>query len=61
MEQIKDIELSKHYNGSDYLSWVYKGKIFWIQGDFYVDKNNMLHHSWTSPDGEDYDITTPYI
>lgn len=52
--RIEDVELTKHgYGSGDYLSWLYKGKSYWCQGEFYVDKSGVLHHTFITPDTEE--------
>lgn len=57
---IENVELKKHPHQGDYLSWEYDGKEYWCQGEFFVDKNGILHHNWETPDGEEVDITIAY-
>lgn len=59
---IQDVVLVKHSNGSDYLSWSYKGQEFWAQGEFFIDRNGFLHHTFITPDTEEeIEITIKYI
>lgn len=56
----QDIELTKHNSGGDYLTWTYNGKGYWCQGEFYVDSDNNLHHTFYAPSGKAVEIITPY-
>lgn len=56
----QDIELTKHNSGGDYLTWTYNGKEYWCQGEFYVDSDNNLHHTFYAPSGKAVEIVTPY-
>lgn len=60
MKELTNVELEKHANQGDFLSWEYDGIGYWCQGEFYVDKNHILHHNWLTPDGEEIDITIEY-
>ena len=52
--RIEDIELEKHgYGPGDYLSWSYQGNNYYSQGEFYVDKDGVLHHTFITPDTEE--------
>lgn len=55
-----DVELTKHNNGSDMLEWAWKGKYYWVQGEFYVDDNNVLHHTFIAPNGKEIEIVINY-
>lgn len=55
-----DVELTKHNNGSDMLEWAWKGKYYWVQGEFYVDDSNNLHHTFIAPNGKELEIVAPY-
>ena len=57
---IEDIELDKHNNGGDYLSWKIDGTDQWCQGEFFVDKDSMLHHTAIAPNGDEVEITIKY-
>lgn len=58
--EISDIRLTKHNNGFDYLEWSYDGKEYWCQGGFYVDRDNVLHHTFFAPNGKEVEITCQY-
>lgn len=55
-----DVELTKHNNGSDYLEWSWRGKYYWVQGEFYVDDSNVLHHTFIAPNGKEFEIVCDY-
>lgn len=59
-DDVEDVELTKHGNGNDYLRWTWKGREYWAQGEFHVDKNGILHHDWITPTGHEIEITTQY-
>lgn len=60
-ENVENIELLKgNYNQGDTLSWSYDGKDYSSTGEFFVDKNNMLHHTFVTPDGKEIEIEIKY-
>ena len=59
--EVDDVELMKgSYNTGDTLSWSYNGKDYSCTGEFYIDDNNMLHHTFFAPSGKEIEIVTPY-
>lgn len=60
--EVEDVELSKgiNYQMGDYLSWTYNGKDYDCTGDFYVDKENKLHHTFIAPSGKEIEIICNY-
>lgn len=59
--KVEDVDLMKgNYNTGDTLTWTYKGKEYSCTGEFYVDKDNNLHHTFIAPTGEEIEIVTPY-
>ena len=57
---ITDVELEKHGYGHDVLTYQADGQYTQIDGEFYIDKAGMLHHSHIFPDGEEVEITIKY-
>lgn len=58
---VEDVELMKgNHNTGDTLSWTYNGKDYSCTGEFYVDKDNNLHHTFIAPNGKEIEITIPY-
>lgn len=60
IHRIEDVTLTKHSNGSDNLQYTADGKNFEEDGEFYVDKNNNLHHTHLFEDNEEMEIVIPY-
>ena len=60
IHKVEDVELEKHNNQGDYLSWVIDGEEQWAQGEFFVDKNGILHHTAIAPNGDEVEITIKY-
>lgn len=60
IHRIEDIALTKRSNGSDNLQYTADGKNFEVDGEFYVDKNNNLHHTHLFEDNEEMEIVIPY-
>lgn len=60
MHRIEDIALTKHSNGSDNLQYTADGKNFEVDGEFWVDKKNNLHHTHFFEDGEEIEVVIPY-
>ncbi|WP_418988123.1 hypothetical protein [Bacteroides heparinolyticus] len=52
---VTDIQVVKHTN-STYLRWVYGGREYEAQGEFYVDEKGYLHHSFITPRGREIDF-----
>jgi hypothetical protein len=61
IHKVEDVELDKHNNQGDYLSWVIDGVPQWCQGEFFVDKDGILHHTAIAPNGDEVEITIPYF
>lgn len=58
--KVEDVELAKHNNGGDYLSWTLDGAEQWCQGEFFIDKDGILHHTAIAPNGDEVEITIKY-
>ena len=58
--KVEDVELTKHNNGGDYLSWTLDGAEQWCQGEFFIDKDGILHHTAIAPNGDEVEITIKY-
>lgn len=58
--EVENVELEKHGNGSDYLSWKIDGTEQWCQGEFFVDKDGNLHHTAIAPNGDEVEIVVKY-
>lgn len=58
--RIEDVMLTKHHNGSDNLQYTADGKTFEVDGEFYVDKVNKLHHTHLFENGDEIEIVIPY-
>lgn len=56
----EDITLTKGSYNNDLLEWSYMGKEYCCQGEFFVDKDNILHHTFIASNGKEIEITTPY-
>ena len=50
--KVTDIEVSKASNGY-YVTWNYGGKAYWAQGEFYIDREGYLHHTFSTPTGKE--------
>lgn len=59
-ENPTDITLTKGGYGHDTLTWSYMGKSYDCTGEFFIDKNNNLHHTFIAPSGKEIEIVTPY-
>lgn len=60
-EAPSDIVLTKgSYNMGDNLTWSFMGEDYCCTGEFYVDNDNMLHHTFFAPSGREIEIVTPY-
>ena len=57
---IDNIQLTKHSNGNDNLSYTADGVFKEVDGEFYVDRQHKLHHSHIFEDGTEIEITIPY-
>lgn len=57
---VEDIELMKAGYGHDTLAWVLDGEEQSCTGEFYVDKNGMLHHTAIAANGDEVEITIKY-
>lgn len=58
--EVTDVELTKGGYGHDTLVYFADGEEIEVTGEFYVDKDGMLHHTHTFEDGEEIEITLPY-
>ena len=58
-EAPSDIVLTKGSMG-DNLTWSFMGEDYCCTGDFYVDKDNMLHHTFFAPSGKEIEIICNY-
>lgn len=59
-ENPTDITLTKGGYGHDTLTWSYMGKSYDCTGEFFIDKDNNLHHTFIAPSGKEVEIVTPY-
>ncbi len=60
-EAPSDITLTKGNYMGDNLTWSFMGEDYSCTGEFYVDDNNNLHHTFNAPSGKEIEIVTPYI
>lgn len=58
--EVEDVELTKGGYGHDTLTWSYMGKDYDCTGEFFIDKDNNLHHTFIAPSGKEIEIVTPY-
>ena len=58
---VTDIQLFKHGNGCDTLIWVYAGREYQADGDFYIDNRVYLHHSFFTPRGKEIEFKVKYF
>ena len=58
--KVEDIELMKAGYGHDTLTWVLDGEEQSCTGEFYVDKEGMLHHTAIAANGDEVEITIKY-
>ena len=58
--KVEDIELMKAGYGHDTLTWVLDGEEQSCTGEFFVDKNGMLHHTAIAANGDEVEITIKY-
>lgn len=59
-ENPTDITLTKGGYGHDTLAWSYMGKDYDCTGEFYVDTDNKLHHTFVAPSGREIEIVCDY-
>lgn len=59
-EAPSDITLTKGNHQGDNLTWSFMGKDYCCTGEFFVDKDNMLHHTFFAPSGKEIEITCKY-
>lgn len=59
-ENPTDITLTKGGYGHDTLTWSYMGKDYDCTGEFYVDADNKLHHTFVAPSGREIEIVCDY-
>ena len=60
-ENPTDITLNKgNYSTGDTLTWSYMGKEYSCTGEFYVDTDNKLHHTFVAPSGREIEIVCDY-
>ena len=57
---VEDVELLKAGYGHDTLAWVLDGEEQSCTGEFYVDKEGMLHHTAIAANGDEVEITIKY-
>lgn len=53
--KVTDITVSKTNDGY-YVEWMYAGTPHWAQGEFLIDKDGYLHHSFLSPRGKEVEF-----
>jgi len=58
--KVEDIELMKAGYGHETLTWVLDGEEQSCTGEFYVDKEGMLHHTAIAANGDEVEITIKY-
>lgn len=59
--EVEDVELDKgNYNTGDTLTWSYMGKEYSCTGEFFVDADNKLHHTFVAPSGREIEIICDY-
>lgn len=58
---VTDIQLFKHGNGCDTLIWVYAGREYQADGEFYIDNRGYLHHSFFTPRGNEIEFKVKYF
>ena len=58
---VTDIQLFKHENGCDTLIWVYAGREYQADGEFYIDNRGYLHHSFFTPRGKEIEFKVKYF
>ena len=57
--KVEDVELTKG-NGCDTLTWTLDGKPQSCTGEFFVDDDNILHHTAIAANGDEVEITLSY-
>lgn len=58
---VNDIQLFKDGNGCDTLIWVYAGREYQADGEFYLDNRGYLHHSFFTPRGKEIEFKVKYF
>ncbi len=58
--EIEIIEVGKSGDGL-YLQYEIDGTQYDCTGEFYIDKNGVLHHTHIMPDGEEVEVTYQYF
>lgn len=58
---VTDVQLNKHGYGHDTLTWVYAGREYQADGEFYIDNRGYLHHSFFTPRGKELEIKVKYF
>lgn len=58
---VTDIQLFKHGNGCDTLIWVYAGREYQADGEFCIDNQGYLHHSFFTPRGKEIEFKVKYF
>lgn len=59
--KIEDVELLKgNYHQGDTLTYTADGKDVAVTGEFYVDGDNVLHHTHEFEDGTEIEIKIKY-
>lgn len=57
---VEDVDLMKAGYGHDTLTWTLDGEEQSCTGEFYVDKEGMLHHTAIAANGDEVEITIKY-
>lgn len=57
--EIEVLEVGKAGNGL-YIQYEIDGNQYECTGEFYIDKDGVLHHTHIMPDGEEIEITYQY-
>ena len=58
--EVEDVDLIKTNHCGDTLSWSFMGKNYSCTGEFYVDRDGKLHHTFFAPSGREIEIVTSY-
>ena len=58
---VTEIQLFKHGDGCDTLIWVYAGREYQADGEFYIDNQVYLHHSFFTPRGKEIEFKVKYF
>lgn len=53
--KVTDLTVSKINNGY-FVEWMYAGTLHRVKGEFFIDKDGYLHHSFPSPRGKDIEF-----